>query len=147
MSHYILFKTTDVIIHPSISSSGTEDCFKLAASPIDGWVLVKPESCRDANWVFTDDTGIVVMKTCGVKNDDFRLLVTHPKLSYRFKDWLFDNPAIMLFIVLYRFIPSLTHLPLDKMPAVSQTIHSSAFSWMKNFVFWLNFHWSLFPMV
>ena len=37
----------------------------------------------------------------------------------------------------------LTHFPLDKMAAISQTIFSDAFSWMKNFVFWLKFHWSL----
>ena len=36
----------------------------------------------------------------------------------------------------------LTHLPMDKMAAVSQAIFSDAFSWMKCFVFWLNFHWS-----
>ena len=38
----------------------------------------------------------------------------------------------------------LTHLPLDKMAAISQTIFSGAFSWMKSFIFWLKFHWSLF---
>ena len=30
---------------------------------------------------------------------------------------------------------------------ISQMIFSEAFSWMKNFVFWLKFHWSLFLMV
>ena len=30
----------------------------------------------------------------------------------------------------------LTHLPLDKMATISQTIFSDAFSWMKMFVFW-----------
>ena len=42
---------------------------------------------------------------------------------------------------------SLTHLPLDTMAAISQTIFSDAFSWMKSFVFWSKFHWSLFPRV
>ena len=41
----------------------------------------------------------------------------------------------------------LTHLPLDKMAAISQTIFSDAFSWMKSFVFWLKFHWSVFLRV
>ena len=41
----------------------------------------------------------------------------------------------------------LTNLPMDKMAAISQTIFSDAFSWMKSFVFWLKFHWSLFPSV
>ena len=30
------------------------------------------------------------------------------------------------------------------MATFSQTIFSDAFSWMKSFVFWLRFHWSLF---
>ena len=42
---------------------------------------------------------------------------------------------------------SLTHLPLDKMAAISQTIFSDAFSWMKKFIFCLKFHWSLFLKV
>ena len=40
-----------------------------------------------------------------------------------------------------------THLPLDKMAAISQTIFSDAFSWTKNFVFRFEFHWSLFTRV
>ena len=38
----------------------------------------------------------------------------------------------------------LTHLPLNKMAAISQTMFSDAFSWMNSFIFWLKFHWSLF---
>ena len=38
----------------------------------------------------------------------------------------------------------LTHLPLVKMAVISQTIVSDAFLWMKMFVFWLKFHWSVF---
>ena len=41
----------------------------------------------------------------------------------------------------------LTHLPLDKMAAISQTIFSCAFSWMKSFVSWFRFHRNLFLMV
>ena len=41
----------------------------------------------------------------------------------------------------------LTHLPLDKMAAISQRIFSDAFLWMKSFVFWLKFHWSFFLRV
>ena len=36
---------------------------------------------------------------------------------------------------------------LDKMTAISQTILSDAFSWMKSFVFWFKFRWSLFLRV
>ena len=41
----------------------------------------------------------------------------------------------------------LTHLCLDKIAAISPTIFPDAFSWMKNFVFWLKFDWSLFLRV
>ena len=41
----------------------------------------------------------------------------------------------------------LTHLTLDKMAAILQTIFSDAFSWMKSFVFWLKFLWCLFLMI
>ena len=34
--------------------------------------------------------------------------------------------------------------PLDKMAAISLTIFADAFSWIKSFVFWLQFYWSLF---
>ena len=40
---------------------------------------------------------------------------------------------------------SLTHLPLDKMAAISQTIFSDVFSRMKKIVFRFKFHWSVFP--
>ena len=41
--------------------------------------------------------------------------------------------------VITRVSPS----PLDKMAAISQTMFSGAFSWMKSFVFWLKFHWNV----
>ena len=34
--------------------------------------------------------------------------------------------------------------PLDKLSSISQTTFSNEFSWMKSFLFWLKFHWSLF---
>ena len=41
----------------------------------------------------------------------------------------------------------LTHLSLGRMTAISQTISLDAFSWMKSFVFWFEFHWNLFIRV
>ena len=41
----------------------------------------------------------------------------------------------------------LTHWGRDKMDAVSQTIFSNAFSWMKIYAFRLKFHWGLFLRV
>ena len=40
--------------------------------------------------------------------------------------------------------PILTHLFLDKMAAISQTMFLNAFSWMKSFVLRFEFHWGLF---
>ena len=37
--------------------------------------------------------------------------------------------------------------PLDKIAAVSQRIFPYAISWMKSFLFWIRFHWSLFLRV
>ena len=44
----------------------------------------------------------------------------------------------------FRQMIHLTHLPLDKMAVISQTTFLNEFLWMKSFVFWLKFHWSLF---
>ena len=41
----------------------------------------------------------------------------------------------------------LTHLPLDKMAHISQTIFSEAIQWMKSLTFCLKFHQSLLPKV
>ena len=38
----------------------------------------------------------------------------------------------------------ITHLPLGKMDIFLQTLFSDAISWMKSFVLWLKFYWSLF---
>ena len=45
------------------------------------------------------------------------------------------------------FSQILTHWGRDKMAAISQTILSNAFSWMKMFEFRLKFHWKLFLRV
>ena len=43
-------------------------------------------------------------------------------------------------------IRELTHWGRDKMASVIQTIFADAFPWLKRFVFWLKFHWSLFQL-
>ena len=45
------------------------------------------------------------------------------------------------------YIYALTHLPLEKMAAISLRIFTYAFSWMKSYVSWLKFHRSLFLKV
>ena len=44
-------------------------------------------------------------------------------------------------------LTALTHWGRDKMDAISRTIFSHAFSWMKMYKFQLRFPWSLFPNV
>ena len=57
----------------------------------------------------------------------------------------YANDDKMLFD--YYILTQLTHLPLDKMAAVSLMTFSNALSWMKSFVFRFRFHWSLFLRV
>ena len=70
--------------------------------------------------------------------------------------WDYHNIAIVIHKQIYLKISSakcqpfcqgIFSSPVDKMAAVSKTIFSVAFSWMKRFVFWLKFHWSLFLRV
>ena len=49
--------------------------------------------------------------------------------------------------VLQLFKNQLNSSPPWHMAAISQTIFLDAFSWMKSFIFWLKFHWSLFLRV
>ena len=44
------------------------------------------------------------------------------------------------------FWRQLTHLALDKMAAIWQTIFSKTLPWLKKFDFWLKFYWSFVPM-
>ena len=59
---------------------------------------------------------------------------------------MIDEVSLMI-LPSYECYWILTHLPLDKMAAISQTTFSSAFSWMKKFEFWLTCYWSLFLRV
>ena len=63
-------------------------------------------------------------------------LVAHKvlSLSMYYKGWVAPNSG-------------LTHLPLDKMAAISLTIFSNALSWMKSFKCWFQDHCSLFLRV
>ena len=58
-------------------------------------------------------------------------------------EWMKLSAAPLRQTHYYTKINNLTHLALDKLAAISQTIFSDAFPWMKKFVFWLKFHWSL----
>ena len=48
--------------------------------------------------------------------------------------WRFELSSLT-----WHWTKPITHLPLDKMAAISQTIFSDTFSWMKSFVYWLKF--------
>ena len=66
------------------------------------------------------------------------------RLSKQPWGWWFETPSSSLWRQLNGV---LTHWDRDKMAAISQTIFSDVFSWMKSVVFWLKFHWSLFLRV
>ena len=63
------------------------------------------------------------------------------------KAWIMIKPhCILRGVINYTCTGDMvTHLLLDKMAAILQTLFSYAFSWMKSFIFWLKCHWSLFP--
>ena len=65
------------------------------------------------------------------------------KAKYQSVEWNMLFSISYWFLALYEIVKwtYLTHLPLDKMATISQTIFWYAFSWMKIFVFC---HWSLF---
>ena len=44
----------------------------------------------------------------------------------------------------FHIVAILYTVHVDNLAAILQTIFSDAFLWMKSFVFWLKFHWSLF---
>ena len=55
-----------------------------------------------------------------------------------------EKSRIMVRLWTCKWLPVLmdrfkSHLPLDKMAAISQTTFADAFLWMKSFIFWLNF--------
>ena len=69
---------------------------------------------------------------------------------WRCKIGLLNNNAVMIVdkcLSCLEWGGLLTHLALDKMATILQTTFSDAFSWMKSFVLWLKFHWSLFVRV
>ena len=75
----------------------------------------------------------------------------HPFSEYRTCSMqVVDKSAVLslLLIVLVTVaIQLLTHLPLDKMAAISQTTSSNAFPWMKCFVFRFKFYRCLVPLM
>ena len=56
-----------------------------------------------------------------------------------FQESAFEMPSVKC-APLCLHLNELTHLPLDKMAAISQTMFLNAISWMKMFEFRLKFH-------
>ena len=99
------------------------------------------------------DTNVVriVGSVLSVGNNDFLMAVFIRKLYPWFSSKLCRSNAnvtgyrslLMKSTKMGLVVVALTHWGRDKMDAFSQTIFSSAFSWMKMFEFRLKFHWSL----
>ena len=104
---------------------------------------LSPERRQAIIWT---NAGILLIGTLGtnfseilIECHSFSVKKMHMKISSG--KW---RPFCLGLNVLKCFTLRLIHLPLDKMGAISQTIFSDAFSWMKSFVFWLKSRWNLF---
>ena len=64
---------------------------------------------------------------------DFHIIALHSKVKSERSHY-----------IAWKVTVPLTHLPLDKMVAISQATFANAFSRMKSFVFQLIFHWNVF---
>ena len=83
-----------------------------------------------------------------VHTQNYPIVVSHDSCGWRIGLlWLLSHLIDYIGTYGLLMVYWLTCLSLDKMAAISQTTHSNAFSWMKNFVFWCEFHWSLFLRV
>ena len=63
------------------------------------------------------------------------------------KTWQIQQVIDNIEAIQHHYLFLLSHLPLNKMATISQTIFSDTFSWMESFVFWLKFHRCLFLRV
>ena len=91
---------------------------------------LKTESCHDANFIVAGANFIVAGATTGPCYDN---LLYHQW----WRSWHKKNVATSTILTqcLLLFQSSLTHLPLDKMTAILQTMFLDAFLWIKNFIF------------
>ena len=146
-SNGIIFRVTGLLCGeftghrwtPCTKASDTELwCFIWFASWINGWV--NNRGTGDLIRKALIMTVIVMIKTYLMflvlvcMNDNGHLVVYFIK-------WTAKHNVTSLAVTSQWL---LTHLPLDKMAAVSQTIFSDLFSSMKKKIFWLKFHWGLF---
>ena len=69
------------------------------------------------------------------------------RLSYLHDGISFTGKMTSLYWIRALSFATINSSPLDKMAIISQTTDSNAFSWMKKSVYWLEFHWKLFPRV
>ena len=68
------------------------------------------------------------------------------QIAHRMRFWPYathPHGDLMWFVVSRDYF-TLTEWDLNKMATISQTTFSNAFSWMKKFGFWLQFHWNVF---
>ena len=95
-----------------------------------------PKNCQDYINLYQNDVCIRLYSIFGYDSLSFTVC---PKDMYNIVfSYVCSNVVVVCL---------LTHLPLDKMAAISQTTFSNTFSWMKSLVFRFKFHWSLFPRV
>ena len=94
-----------------------------------------------------EEINVRLVALCNFQCND--IIFQHKKHDCLLKQNITFAVQIFIFILGRSSWPmaELTHLSLDKISAISQTTFSNAFSWTKSFVFWSEFHWSLFLRV
>ena len=112
-----------------------------------GWQQGKCHSCRGVNTSRLEQIGCHFADDifkCNSLNEYLYILI---QVSLKFVlEGPIDSKSSLFWVMAWcnSWLTVLTHWGRDKMAANWQTTFSNAFSWMKMFEFWLNFHWRLF---
>ena len=120
-------------LHILLDGMHNKSCFSFNTRSLDR-LERSPGQCRPVIMVIVRQSIFSNLPTKYIPG-----LTPHGKsMSYRCLLWIMSfKCGIALGVIL-------THWGWDKIDSIWYTILSGAFSWMKSYVFWLRFHWSLF---
>ena len=112
----------------------------------DGILLIGPLGTNFSEIPWRPNSWLQGISTCNIEHTIMCYVFLLPQYPDHLSRYMCREPLYQ-WLEAGDIINDLTHLTLDKMDAIPQIIFSDAFSWMKRFVFWLKFHWSLFLRV
>ena len=104
------------------------------------WAIVRLPQCQ---WSKPDGYGKISQCITTTKHSKAKTVCIFLGIYCTIEAWWVIIPNRNYLLLILGLI-SVNSSPLGKMAAISQTIFSDEISWMKSFVFWLTFHWSLF---